>query len=492
MPATTERGHIDGGAGRIIDLAELRGQDAFPAFVAVYCAEPGNPYGLSADVMCWSRHVYLSRLEECRRFWLTQKKKLRCKLSELFDPVLRQQYGEAYLAVFGDHPWQCLVYLHYRLAQGASGPYFLQSPIDRNIFKSLDWHCWFAPQAELARHLEAIGARGFRADRFRRRQAQLRRFIERIGVASPCEMSAAGPNAMQRRFGTWLARAWRWTFSRSSALEYFPWIRLRARPNPAVGRDLEYPVNQWAYVELLLREDLERLCDQFRRDDCEHVNRMTWRITLFNYRKLDVDLSFRHPYSLHRDRPGFDTALYQARYVYDDLMRRLAERERDLDLPEQMPFVGWRIEVCERIALSPMLWDWFAAGDDAIDYRKILELQNKLPAAFESYRAEASFLPERSFAGCLPGRAPAPAFDDLCWTSSAGNKPLFYYRQPQPIDTPGPARLQFLERNASPWWHGRDALQSIRDYFLLQDGRGRRSWAFRTRDGAWFKQGEFN
>jgi hypothetical protein len=34
-------------------------------------------------------------------------------------------------------------------------------------------------------------------------------------------------------------------------------------------------------------------------------------------------------------------------------------------------------------------------------------------------------------------------------------------------------------------------LQSIRDYFILKDHRGRCSWAYCNQDGAWFKQGEF-
>ena len=49
----------------------------------------------------------------------------------------------------------------------------------------------------------------------------------------------------------------------------------------------------------------------------------------------------------------------------------------------------------------------------------------------------------------------------------------------------------FLERNSNQWWLGEDALQSIRDYFILKDQHGRSSWVYRTQHGAWFKQGEF-
>ena len=136
-------------------------------------------------------------------------------------------------------------------------------------------------------------------------------------------MKAADRNSITRRFGKWLGLIWEWSFNDSTELRWFPWIPLELGQLPRVRRELEYPVNQWSYIEVLLREDFVRLCDQFQQDDCEHINRMEWEITLFNYQKISVELSFRHPYSLHRDQPGFDTALYQARYIYDDIARKL-------------------------------------------------------------------------------------------------------------------------------------------------------------------------
>ena len=476
---------------RVIDLAELSAQGEFPAYAAIYCPDSGNPFALSPTVMRWGEGIFLSRLDTCRSFWLEQKKKLRCKLVELFDPLLRHHYGTDYVAVFGQHPWQCLLYLDYRLRHRTQGLYLLQGRLDRNIYKTLDWECWFNPQALLARHLQALNIRGFREDAFRARQAQMRRFIERIGVANPHEMHAADANSIQRRFGKWLGMIWRWSFTDCSELQSFPWVSLRQEPIPAVKRDLEYPVNQWSCIEVLLREDLERLCDQFKHDETQHINRMCWEITLFNQQRVTVDLSFRHPYSLHRDRPGFDTALYQARYIYDDLMQQLQARDSDLDLPESMPFICWRIEVRERVMLAPLLWDLFAQQADEIDYQRVTALQNKLPLAFECYHADACFFPEQSFSAVAVGDFQQADFDHYPWSCGASNKPLFYYQSAQPIENPGRMQKFFLERNANQWWLGEDALQSIRDYFILKDRHGRSSWVYRTQDGAWFKQGEF-
>lgn len=476
---------------KVIDLAELRAGDEFPVYAAIYNPESASPFVLSPTAMRWGDNLYLSRLDDCKFFWLDQKKKLRCKLADLFEPLLQHHYGENFVAVFGNHPWQCLLYLQYQLRHQGRGLYLLESRLNRNIYKTLDWECWFAAQQELAEHLIAANARGFRADSLQSQQARMRRFIQRIGVATPHELIAADANSITRRFGKWLGLIWQWSFTDSNGLQGFPWIKLEQEQLPGVKRDLEYPVNQWDYIEVLLREDFSRLCDQFYRHDCEHVNRMLWEITLFNYEKVSVELSFRHPYSLHRDMPGFDTALYQARYIYDDLVRNLRARDGDLDLPESMPFICWQVQVCERVMLAPALWELFAREFDQIDYQQIMALQNKLPLAFECYQTDASFFPEKSFTRIPVGTARTNPFDHYPWSSSAANKPLFYYQQAEPIENPTAVQKVFLERNSNQWWLSEDALQSIRDYFILKDHNGRSSWAYRTQGGEWFKQGEF-
>ena len=492
MPA-----HSPGGAmnTRVINLSEPRTHDAFPAYAAIYSAQAHNPFLLSPTAMRWNANIVLARLEDCRHFWLGQKKKLRCSLSELLEPLLRHHCGDEFIVVFGSHPWQCLLYLNYQYSHRGQGIYRLDSRIDRNIYHGLGWSDWFGVQDELADHWLAIGVRGFDAQGFRASQRRMQRFIERIGVARPGDMSAADANSITRRFGKWLGLAWRWSFTGSGELEHFPWLDIAPGQMPEVRRELEYPVNQWSLIEILLREDLARLGERLRHDDCVHINRMRWEILLFNERSIAVELSFRHPYALHRDAPDYATALYQARYLYDDLLRKLQAREHDLDLPENMPFLRWRIEILERVQLAPQLWELFDREIDRIDYRQIMSLQNKLPVAFECFQAEPSFYPERSFSRVAVGAGDSPALDHRPWSCAASNKPLFYLPTPQPIDDPSdsatPLRRIFLERNSSQWWLSAEGLQSIRDYFILESVDGRCSWVFRDQDGAWFKQGEY-
>ncbi len=477
---------------RIIQLDQLSAGDGFPAYVAIYSDQlSGNPFALSPTVMQWSEQIMICRVDHCQQFWLAQQQRCACRLEQLFERVLGHHFDNSYIAVFANHPWQCLVYLAYQIQHQSQGIYFLQSRLNRNIFKSLDWEFWFAPQQALMSHLEAARAKRFNADSFRARQSQFRRFINRMGLAGPFALQQADHHAITRRFEGWLGKVWFWTFDNSADLHGFPWVALDQPARPSISRDLEYPVNQWPYIEVLLREDFERLCEQFNRDDSEHINRMLWQITLFNYQVIDVELSFRHPYSLHREIPDFKTALYQACYVYTDLIGKLRARDKDLDLPESMPFIGWRVEVCERIHLPPILWDLFANEDGDVNHQGLFDLQNKLSIPFESYRSQASFYPEQSFQSIPIGGVAESSYDQYQWSSSSSLRPLFYYQAADEIEAPAPGQRVFLERCSSQWWLHGDPESQIMDYFVLRDRRGRASWVYRNFDGRWFKQGEY-
>lgn len=479
-------------SAQVIQLSQLSAQDEFPAYAAIYSDQAAvNPFVLSPTVMQWSERILICRVKDCEQFWLAQQRKIGVGLERLFERVLAHHFGNGYIAVFADHPWQCLVYLSYQIHQQSLGIYFLQSRLNRNIFKSLGWQFWFAPQDALIAHFESLGVKRFKAESFRTKQAQFKRFIDRIGLAGPFELKQADHHAITRRFEGWLGKVWRWSFDNSLDLHDFPWIALEQPARPTVNRDMEYAVNQWSTIEVLLREDFARLCEQFERDDSEHINRMLWQITLFNYQLIDVELSFRHPYSLHREAPDFKTALYQAWYVYDDLMRKLQARDKDLDLPESMPFVRWKIEVCERIHLPPILWDLFGADEAEVNYRDLNDLQNKLPVPIESYRIEKNFYPEQSFEMKPVGGVAEPAYDEYQWSSCSTYRPLFYYQRQSEIEAPVPGQGLFLERCSSQWWLREAPEQQIKDYFLLRDGRGRASWVYRDFDGRWFKQGEY-
>ena len=475
-----------------LNIIQLDEFDGFPAYVAIYAGQAvNNPFVLSPVAMQWSEQIVLNRVQDCEAFWITQKNKIQCDYHALFAPVLAHHYGEDFIAVFACHPWQCLLYLAYLIDQKLSGVYFLQSRLHQNIYRSLDWQTWFANQEMLTAHFEFVQAKGFRADRFRSRQAQLTRFINRTGFSGPFQLPGMSYQVFSRRFGTWLASVRRWTMQQSSELRGFPWISVDQPLRPLVVRDLEYPVNQWQVVELLLREDLQRLCELFMQDEQEHINRMVWLIRLFNHQLVEVELSFRHPYSLYRDQPGFKTALYQARYIYDDLMRDLQARDSDLDLPETMPLLDWQIEVCESFSLPPVIWDLFGHDAAEIAHEDILNLQNKLPVTLDSYCYTRSFFPEQCFSVSPLCEKTDDDPGQLQWISQSLHRPLFYYQSVDEIEVPVAGQFTFLERCANDWWEADDTLATNRDYYILKNPRGAASWVYRDFNGRWFKQGEY-
>ena len=319
----------------------------------------------------------------------------------------------------------------------------------------------------------------------------MQRFIHRVGIDGPFDLPYVNFQAFSRRFETWLAKLWQWTLQQDDNLNDFPWIKLEQAELPSVKRDLDYPVNQWQVVEVLLREDLERLNILFVQDKHQHINSMVWQIKLFNQQTVVVELEFRHPYSLHRDAPEFDTALYQAWYIYEALIRDLQARDKDLDLPETMPLTAWQIEIGEYFDLPPLIWDLFAQQVNELVQDDIFNLQNKLPVNIECYEVEHSFIPENSFVESSQHDDKADDFDSVLWRSQSLQRPLFSYPSAQPVELADNSRFTFLERCANLWWQADDTQATNRDYYVMEDNRGRASWIYRDFEGRWFKQGEY-
>ncbi len=476
--------------GSVVRLSEL---DTFPSYVAIYSPSIiENSFIFSPSAMQWSDHVVLNRLDCCESFWVTQLDKLQYDLETLFTDILSRYFKHDYITVFACHPWQCLMYLSYLRYHNSTGVYFLQNRLNRNIFQTLGWQYWFEPQSELVSHLDSMCIKGFNSSKMRSLQDRLRRFIHRIGLNGPFDIKKADYQSFSRRFETWLGKLLLWTLTDNNDLHDFPWIPLQPVDQPSVSRDLEYPVNVWEVVEGLLAEDLLKLSEENTTNDQEHINRISWHIRLFNQQLIDIDLNFRFPYSLQRDQPDFKIALYQARYVYDDLMAKLQLRDQDLDLPETMPLLGWRIEICERFVLPPVIWDLFSDRSDEISSQAIVNLQNKLPVEIESYDYSRSFYPEQSFTQKPVNRLQDRESCDLQWLQQSLFRPLFYYPVVELIEQPQRGLFTFLERSVSDWWQQQACRLINRDYFQLKNSAGRLSWVYRDFNGLWFKQGEYS
>ena len=354
------------GIENLIDLKTFSTDETCPYFGAFYykTEKVGKDiFSLTPRVMRWDQNIWLFDLTPCRNFWGIRRENEGKNIYELLEQILASSFNEEFLSVFGNHPWQCLLFLDFLLKKKSKGVFSLSTILTRRIYKSISWDQWFGPLGILSGHLSCLKIKGFRESEFRSKQAQLKRFVRRMDLGGPFDLSQADAASVRRRFSGWLGEVWAWTFhgfledkkqnpnlfnssENQIDLGLFPWIPFQLDEPPGVIRHLEYPVNRWDIIEPLLVEDFSKLCAMKSWSEKERVSSIIWTITLYNLEELRLDLSFRNPYSLHMDsRNGFKTALYQAYYAYMGLVDKLKARDTDLDLPEDIPFVSWQVDI---------------------------------------------------------------------------------------------------------------------------------------------------
>ncbi len=456
---------------------------------------------LTPHVMRWSPRVYLFDLHSCIDYWRQRSRRLGMDCFALYKKMLRSVFGNEYIAVFCAHPWQGLLLLYQLVDNGTAGAHVLNNPFNRKAYRRLSWKHWFAALSDLAVHLEAIRARRFNASAFRAKAAQMRRFIRRLDLSGPDELSEADAAAIARRYSGWIGEAWRWTFlpvetgcgaDAESHEGRFPWRSLMFKQSLRIDRHLDYPVSQWQTVEFLLKQDLAGLCRLGHWSPGDKINRLYWHINLFNLERMTVKIKFRNPYALHREAPEFRSALYQAYYAYTDMMRTLSRRDHDLDLPAEMPFISWQLEIKQRLRLPPVLLDLFGDENQATSYERILDLQNCLPQDMEHYAIVADFVPEQLFMARPPGGGDENDFLLQQWLPPVLPRPLFYYSRPRPLAESRQQDCRFLERTACNWWRSENTEDHSRDYFMLRNRQGQYLWVFRNHAGEWYQHGIYS
>jgi hypothetical protein len=502
------------GIAKVIDLKTFSMDETCPFYGAFYCEmeKVGKDiFSLTPWVMQWDKNIWLFNLSPCRNFWAIQKKKKGKNLYELFEQILDASFEREYISVFANHPWQCLLFLDFLLKKGAKGVFSLNTLLNRRMYESLSWDHWFKPLGTLSYHLNYLKVKGFKESQFRSKQAQLKRFIKRMDFWGPFDLSQADVASIKRRFSWWLGEVWAWTFygfledekqtpdlfnsaENQIDLGSFPWIPFQIEDPPRVIRHLEYPVNRWDVIESLLIEDFSRLCAMKSWSEQERVSSIIWAITLYNLEELKLELSFRNPYSLHMDsRNNFKTALYQTYYAYMGLVDKLKARDNDLDLPEEIPFVGWKVEINECLYISPQTMELISTENSGLNYEGVLDLQNKIPLPIESYVVLPDFVPDLSFRSEeLGGNTFKYDFSLNQWIEASFNRPFFYYRNPLPITSPLELKLKFLERTSNDWWTSENLMDMTKDYFLVEDREGRFIWVFRNSSGVWYKHGIYS
>ncbi len=153
----------------------------------------------------------------------------------------------------------------------------------------------------------------------------------------------------------------------------------------------------------------------------------------------------------------------------------------ELEVLETGPVRGRQLALA---AGRELLADPAAPGEAAVE-----ELIERLVARLGAgavLRAELAegARPERAFRL----RRAAEGRGSRGWGAGAeGERPVRLYETPRPVAAPGRLRvIRGPERSETGWWEGAEA----RDYFEVEDERGRRLWAFRAGE-RWWVHGSF-
>ena len=485
-------------------------QSDIPAFLITYSEPLEHPFFLTPQVMSWSQKIWIHDLRPTTAYWKAQFSKGTFK--NFIDRQLQSKLGNSFQAIYCDHPWQGLILLE-TLPASIDTSLIFSGPLGQRYFKDMSWHEWMAPLPTLFAHFEALKT-SCKKSAIRSKMQQMTLSMKRLGVTGPGMFKNVSSSALTRRFGKVIGDAWRWTIGEKKArenvdlplfqsaeqsfyqelytLEGFPWQTYKTENIPQVSRSLEYSLNSWEPIEVLLREDLERLCQSSHYKKGELLNELEWSITLHNLKQKCLSLPFRNPHDLRQDGPSYSTALTQFFYSYESLIANLKEREDDLDLPPSIPIISWTLSMTSKMTASPqwlsLMTDHKTTNQEKL---KILDLENKLPISMSQYRLNTAFDVGTSFELNVKKKDGSfSGFSSYSWQVSAQKRPLFVYSTPKSLSG-RPHSLSFLERTHSNWWQESSTALYQRDYFQGYRNKQRR-WIYRDGEGHWFEGGLFD
>jgi hypothetical protein len=162
-------------------------------------SDDGDVFRFSPRVMHWDEDTWISDLRFCQSFWKQPN------IMTLWHAHLRTiTYG-----VFCEHPWKGLFLLHYREAHAASGIVDLSCD---PLWEKADWQSWFALVPTAAKHYKYS---------LKNQQKPWLALMKKIGL-TPFQSQHIKQEDIQRRFGSFLAELWGFTYKPRS-LDGFPW-----------------------------------------------------------------------------------------------------------------------------------------------------------------------------------------------------------------------------------------------------------------------------
>ena len=512
---------------------------------------------LTPRLMQWSENIWLLDIRPCSTYWGVQARQRGENVYETVRQVLTAAFSSEqtakgkmaegtaapvsnFYAASAGSPWAAIVLASQMYERKLPGFIDLSSSFAVNLYREVSWDNWFSCVQRLGVHFQSKKRRAFNEDTLRRQCTQMEQSVKRLGIAMPWHMRTMDSMSIKRRFGVVLQEVWEWTFSilsTSSTLtsamatpslhqdDGFPWTATEVVETPTVARHLEYPLVEWDYIEPVLKEDLDKLCDLSTWDTNERVLSLEWRLVFPDMTCLCVPIPFRHPHYLRQEKGLHKTALLQARYSFEAAIpgSQLDISRLDEHLPT-MPIVSWQVSITERLAMPPVLRNLFGGFSSGFDddgeshpLAMLVSLENKLPAPLECYDFCNDWVPEDSFdlvtarersLGSSYSSGQGSSAKLTRNDSAAGNdayrslrglgcaRPLFLYRKPQVFDPAGKSTAWiFCERTMDKWWRQAEVNSPSahqRDYYWLTDSDNRGLWVFKNNLGQAYVHGIFS
>ncbi len=429
--------------------------------LAIKCQGTPNLFQISPKIMHWHKQIWLVDLTPCLSYWQTISQ--RDDIIPWIKDMLPSICGDDVQSYHHHHPWLAIL----GLKSESYDPFLIS------------WDLW----RETAEEYVAIKPAASVHDKqtFRRDLERMQRMVSRLTLKNPAELRTAHPTAIRTRFGSILEQLWEWTFIDIRSQFFttgFPWVGMKDEEPPHISRHLEQPIQTWDDIAPWLTEDLDFLCNLIN----HKVLTLTWDLLLYDLTTKSVEINFRHPHHLHREKGHHKTALAQALYSYE----RTAHAAHT-DYPASTLITGWNLKMTHGIATTP--WSHLYFDDqDAIAQTSLLALENRVKVPLEHYQMTADWTPEDSYRTTDQKTVPK-ATPSLLIT--AKERPLYLYQTPQPVS--GQLLVKktaFTERTMRKWWN-EEPTDLTRDYYQVIDHKKRHLWAYREKAGTWVIQGLF-
>lgn len=448
---------------------------------------------LSGQVMDWQDGAWLWQMSPVADYWRRRAGQ------EDWRVLLRQQLPEPDApAAFCQRPFTGLLILAQMRERQLEGAVDSRDPFGAKLWRQASLPLFFALCGKLGDHWHASGTSSqkprFHRPEFNRRLGRWQDFLTKASFRTVGDLACLSYPALRRRYGVWVAQIWQWLFAvddTAMAEELpFPWQSWQQQDLPEVTRHLDYPITRWQDMAPLLAEDLGTLCGQM--PVSWRAIQLDWQVTFLHLEAPTITVAFRHPHSLHSEQPEQATAVQQAQYGYDSLMRRLREREDYLDLPQDLPAVSWQLRLRDYLEVHQRAMPLWV---DSHHHEQIAQMENRLKVPLHRYQLTEDFVPEDSFCPLTPTSPALPR--SPCWALAAGHRPLFVSVEPEPW-TEQAYHQQFLERVEAKWWQLplEQWAAARRDYYRVwyrtRGGQPLSAWVFQDGLGRWFCHGHFD